>query len=220
MKHLAVCLPQTETVRAEYARSLANMMLMLGNVPCGVQRVDIIGGHGSVLPSVRQDIAERALLHEATHLLWIDADHRFPNNTGHRLIAHGRPWVGINATTRCAPVRATALKKEGELLQTTRQSKGLERVWRMGFGVVLIEARVFQEMPKPWFLNEYIERNGEACFRGEDIYFAEKAKAAGFHPMVDHDLTKETAHIGSLAWDSAALEQTMEMMEAQTTRAA
>ena len=220
MKHLAVCLPQTETVRAEYARSLANMMLMLGNVSCGVERVDVIGGHGSCLPNVRQDIAERALMHEATHLLWIDSDHRFPNDTAHRLLARERPYVGINATTRCAPVRATALKSHGELLQTTRHSKGLERVWRMGFGIVMIEARVFEEMPKPWFMVEYIEKDGEACFRGEDVYFCEKAKAAGFHPMVDHDLTKETAHIGSLAWDSAALEQTLEAMAAQETRAA
>jgi len=220
VKHLAICLPQTETVRAEYARSLANMMLRLGNVDCGVRQVDLIGGHGSVLPSVRHDIAERALEHGATHLLWIDSDHRFPNDTAHRLIARDRPWVGINATTRCAPVRSTALKNEGELLQTTRHSKGLERVWRMGFGIVLIEARVFEAIEKPWFLTEYIEKNGEKCFRGEDIYFTEKAKAAGFHPMVDHDLTKETAHIGSLAWDSAALEETLNALEAQRERAA
>ena len=220
MKHLAICLPQTETVRAEYARSLANMMLRLGNEETGVRRVDLIGGHGSTLPMVRQNIAERALEHGATHTLWIDSDHMFPNDTAHRLLAHGRPYVGINATTRCAPVRSTALKKHGELLATTKHSKGLERVWRMGFGVVLIEARVFQEMEKPWFLIEYITQGDESVFRGEDIYFCEKAKAAGFHPMVDHDLTKETAHIGSIAWDSAALEITLEAMEAQQTRAA
>ena len=220
MKNLAICLPQTETVRCEYARSLANMMLRLGNVDCGVKHVFTLQAGGSLLPDLRQKLADGALDRGATHLLWIDADHSFPNDTAHRLLAHERPWVGINAVTRNPPYRATALKHEGELLATTLHSNGLEKVWRMGFGIVMIEARVFQEMPKPWFLIEYIEKNGEAAFRGEDIYFCEKAKAAGFHPMVDHDLTKDTAHIGSLAWDSAALEQTLEAMEAQTTRAA
>jgi hypothetical protein len=81
----------------------------------------------------------------------------------------------------------------------------------MGFGIVLIEARVFEAMPKPWFLFEYVETDDGPTFRGEDIYFCEKAKAAGFHPLVDHDLTKETAHVSSfpLTWESAvAIEET------------
>ncbi len=220
-RRLAVCLPQTDTVRREYARSLANMMLMLGNVPSGVENVFTLQASGSVLPSLRQKLAEGAISQGATHLLWIDSDHSFPRDTAHRLLAHGRPWVGINATTRNPPLRATALKRDGELLRTTRHSKGLEKVWRMGFGIALIESRVFEAMPKPWFMNEYMgEENGRSIIRGEDIYFGEKSKAAGFTPMVDHDLTKETAHIGSLAWDSAALEETLAAMEAHQTRAA
>ncbi len=207
MSRLAICLPQTETVRAEYALSLAGLMLRLGSVPCGMTDVLTVAGAGSVLPDVRQGIAQRAVeLYNATHLLWIDADHSFPADTAHRLLAHGRPWVGINATTRRPPIRYTAVQKDNEVLKTTQHSKGLEKAWRMGFGIALIEARVFAQMPKPWFLIEYIEKADGAFFRGEDIYFSEKAKAAGFHPMVDHDLTKETTHIGSVGWDTAALE--------------
>ena len=206
MKKLAVCLPQTDTVRREYARSLAGMMLRLGSVDAGVGQVRTHYGVGSVLPSLRQGLAERAIAQGATHLLWIDADHSFPDDTAHRLLAHERPWVGVNATTRIAPLRATALKKDGQLLDTTQHSKGLERVWRMGFGIVLIEARVFEAMPKPWFLIEYVEHEEGGVFRGEDVYFCEKAKAAGFHPVVDHDLTKETTHIGAVGWSSDALE--------------
>jgi hypothetical protein len=218
MKNLAICLPQTDMVRREYARSLANMMLLLGNIDCGVRNVFTLQATGSVLPDLRQQLAQGALNHGATHTLWIDSDHSFPNDTAHRLLAHGRPWVGINATTRNPPIRATALKREGELLHTGEHSKGLERVWRMGFGIVLIEARVFEKMEKPWFLIEYITKDGESVYRGEDVYFCEKAKAAGFHPMVDHDLTRETAHVGSVEWTSAALDELT--VDAQETRAA
>jgi hypothetical protein len=206
LKRLAICLPQTDTVRREYARSLASMMLRLGNVDAGVRNVFTLQASGSILPSLRQQLAEGALFNGATHLLWIDSDHSFPDDTAHRLLAHDRPWVGINATTRNPPMRFTAAKKYGQLLETTQHSKGLERVWRMGFGVALIEARVFEAMPKPWFLIEYIEHENGGVFRGEDSYFCEKAKAAGFHPMVDHDLTKETAHVGSVAWTTEVLE--------------
>lgn len=208
MIRLSICLPQTETVRSEYARSLALMTLRLGFDNDGIEDVRILWGGGSQVTAIRQILAEKAVEKKnATHLLWIDADHSFPSDTAHRLIAHKRPIVGINATTRVPPVRATAIKKQGEPLKTTQHSKGLERVWRMGFGIVLIEARVFQEMPKPWFANEWLEKDGQWDLAGEDIYFCEKAKSHGFQPMVDHDLTKETAHIGAVGFQTDLLEE-------------
>ena len=208
MMRLAVCLPQTETVRSEYARSLALMMLRIGFENDGIDDVRIVYAAGSIVHGVRQMIAEIAIeKKEATHLLWIDADHSFPSDTAHQLLAHKRPYVGINATTRVAPVRATAVKKPGEPLKTTRHSKGLERVWRVGFGIVLVEARVFKAMPKPWFASEWVEKDSKWTLIGEDVYFCEKAKSYGFCPMVDHDLTKETAHVGAVSFNTALLEE-------------
>ena len=205
---LAICLPQTETVRCEYARSLARMMIEIGFKNAGIDDVRMCWGSGSLLPAVRQMIAEQAVeKKEATHLLWIDADHSFPSDTAHRLLAHKRPYVGINATTRVAPPRFTALKKPGEPIKTTKNSNGLERAWRMGMGIALIEARVFQAMPKPWFGVEYLDKDESPCFLGEDVYFCDKARAYGFAPMVDHDLTKETAHVGSLSFKTEFLEE-------------
>jgi hypothetical protein len=210
MSRLAICLPQTETVRCEYARSLASMMLRLGNVPCGFDSVATVCGSGSLLPSVRQDIAIRAFEeYGSTHLLWIDSDHSFPDDTAHRLIAHKRPWVGINATTRhVQDLRTTASTRKGEFVSSGRYDKGLEKVWRMGFGIALIEARVFDAIEKPWFMVEWVEvAEGVSTFRGEDVYFCEKARGAGFAPMVDHDLTKETTHIGSVGFNTTMLDE-------------
>lgn len=208
MSRLAICLPQTDNVRAEYALSLAGMMLRLGNIPCGMNDVLTVAGSGSVLPGVRQGIAERSIeLFKATHLLWIDSDHHFPADTAHRLLSHERPWVGINATTRSIPLRETAVNSELELVSTGPNEKGLERVRRIGFGIVLIEAQVFRKIKKPWFLIEYVKAKDGRCFRGEDVYFCEKARRAGYHPFVDHDLTKETTHIGTVGFNSAMLDE-------------
>ena len=208
MMRLAICLPQLDVVRREYASSLACMMLRIGFENDGIDDCRVIWSGGSMVQSVRQNIAERAIEEKkATHLLWIDADHKFPSDTAHRLLAHKRPWVGINATTRVPPVRATAIKKPGVPLKTTQHSTGIERVWRMGFGIVLVEARVFEAVPKPWFATEWIEKDGKWDPVGEDIYFCEKAKACGFQPMVDHDLTKETEHIGAVGFNTALLEE-------------
>ena len=207
MGRLAICLPHLENVKAQYAFSLAAMVLRLSNVRSkGVEEVVTVTASSSILPAVRQELAERAIDKlEATHLLWIDSDHSFPNDTAHRLLEHGRPWVGINATTRTLPLRGTAIDAKLQPVSTGRHEKGLEKVYRMGFGVALIEARVFQAMPRPWFMTEYVAYGDGYVYRGEDIYFSEKAKAAGFAPMVDHDLTKETTHIGAVGFNSTML---------------
>jgi hypothetical protein len=200
-RRLAICLPQTDLVRNEYARSLASMTAHLAGSDHGLEDAFFISGGGSLLPAVRQKIAQRAIEERrATHLLWIDADHSFPVDTANRLLAHERPIVGINATTRTLPLRCTASKTATEHVETTQHSKGLEKCRRVGFGIVLIEARVFQAIAKPWFMVEYLSEtklpDGNGTWRGEDVYFCEQARKAGFTPMVDHDLTKETAHFG------------------------
>jgi hypothetical protein len=158
-----------------------------------------------MLPHLRQQIAEEAIeRHKATHTLWLDSDHSFPDLTAHRLLQHKRPIVGINASTRAAPILPTARKRLGEFCVTTPESTGLERVWTIGFGLILIESRVFLAMPKPWFM---IECRPDLSWLGEDAYFCHKAKEAGFVPFVDHDLTKETFHFGQVGFHSRDVDQ-------------
>jgi hypothetical protein len=69
----------------------------------------------------------------------------------------------------------------------------------MGFGLSLIEARVFRALQKPYFLNQY--RND--AYTTEDLPFYYQARAAGFTAYVDQDASKQVSHIGSLEyrWD-------------------
>lgn len=199
---LVLCLPTIQQVSCYYSGSLASMMLRVGHDPMHFAEVSVVSKSSSMLPHLRCLIADEAIEHYgATHLLWIDSDHSFPPDTAHRLVAHRRPFVGINASTKTPPITPTARSKVDEFLYTSEQSRGLERAWSLGFGLVLIEARVFLAMPKPWFM---LEVTPEGKWIGEDAYFCYKARAAGFQPMVDHDLTRETWHYGSVGFHSSS----------------
>jgi hypothetical protein len=70
----------------------------------------------------------------------------------------------------------------------------MEKVDVLPHGMVMVHRSVYEKIPQPHYLQEYVtELNLEI---GEDIYFCNKAKAAGFDVWVDHDLSKEIAHIG------------------------
>jgi hypothetical protein len=74
----------------------------------------------------------------------------------------------------------------------------------MGFGMVWVATDVFRAMPKPWFSHEWLP--DQEVFRGEDYYFFERAREAGFECYVDHDLSKEVGHIGSFTFNPVMLE--------------
>jgi hypothetical protein len=126
---------------------------------------------------------------------------RFPKTTIERLIAHDKPIVGVNATTRSIPVRSTAKnleidfeKKENHWRAVSSKGKtGLEQVTAIGCGVMLVKKEVFEKTPRPWFWFEVLP--GDKLL-GEDVYFCVKAHDAGFDCWVDHDLSNEIGHVG------------------------
>lgn len=98
-------------------------------------------------------------------------------------------------------------------LHTGPESTGLEPVEAIGFGVTLVAREVFEQTTFPWFLHDYDYVEKRAV--GEDTWFCWKAQEAGFPVFVDHDLSKDVRHAGSLeyslehanAWATIALEQ-------------
>jgi len=199
-RHLAICLPQRSHVTCHHAASLLGMGVHLGSNPGVFNQVSIIAKGSSLLPHLRCLIAEEAIeKHQATDLLWVDDDHSLPEDAVTRLLAHDLPIVGINASTRSAPVKPTARISLDENLYTDEHSHGLQRVYSLGFGVLLVRASVFLAMPKPWFR---IQCDAMGRWMGEDAWFCSQARAHGFELYVDHDLTKDTAHYGLVGFHS------------------
>lgn len=169
---------------------------------------------GTLIFDQREKLAQSALDEGADYILWIDADMRFPKNTIERLLKHDKDIVGVNATTRSLPIKATAKrleidyeKKENNWVQvSSKNKKGLEKTTAIGCGVMLVKREVFEKTPRPWFWFETLP--GEKLL-GEDVYFCVKAYDAGFDTWIDHDLSNEIGHVGSytFSWKDVTLEE-------------
>src|SRR5262245_52312506 len=93
-----------------------------------------------------------------THVLWLDADMRFPCDTLLRLLAHNVPMVGANCRARGAPHHPCA-RIDGEIVGP---GWGLEEVHVIGFGIVLMTVDVLrwtlERCGDPLFLEEWVGR--------------------------------------------------------------
>jgi hypothetical protein len=164
----------------------------------------------SILTEARHRLVAEALQWQATHILWLDADHMFPADTIQRLLSHGKDVVGCNYARRAhptAPTAAKTVKGERELVYTDFASaaKGrIEEVDHLGFGVVLMRTGIFDAMQDraekqggktmlPLF--EFQPKTDGSGFIGEDAFFFAKVRDAGAKVYVDHGLSWEVGHV-------------------------
>ena len=180
----------------EAVRCYGRLMLRLfTHPPPGLSQVAQAMFAASILPYARAQVVKMALSQGATHVLMLDTDMLYPETVVERLIAHDRPFVACNATTRRPPIRWCAKDKAGEVMDSNK-GRGLQKAASCGLAVALIERRVFEAIPAPKF---FFEWTGDG-WRGEDIWFCDRAIDAGFQPMIDHDLSREIGHVGTYAY--------------------
>jgi len=86
------------------------------------------------------------------------------------------------------------IDEAGKLIPCERTT-GLEKVWRVGTGVMMIKSTVFHDIKKPWFPVKWIE--SEQRWQGEDWGFCEKLEQAGIPIWVDHDTSALVGHWGN-----------------------
>lgn len=171
--------------------------------PKALERFDFVYWQESILPKARQGLLEKAFKLGASHILWIDADMVFPADTLERLLAHDLPVVGANCVRRQEPYTWTALDKDGNEINSHGKS-GIQRVDRLGFGVTMMRLDCFTKIRPPFFNFEWIfedEASGRGHYMGEDVYLFDKLRAVGIYPHIDHDLSREIKHVGSIAVD-------------------
>jgi glycosyltransferase involved in cell wall biosynthesis len=166
--------------------------------------VNLYTSMGTLIFDQRNNMVESALEEGADYVLFIDADMRFPKDTLERLIAHGKGIIGVNATTRSSPVKATAktleIDEDGTCNWKQISSKnktGIQQADGIGCGVMLISKETLNAIPKPWFFFELLPENK---LLGEDIYFCIKAKDVGIDTFIDHDLSQEIGHVGNYTY--------------------
>lgn len=128
----------------------------------------------------------------ASHILFVDSDMRFPADTLDRLVAADKDIVAANYVQRTAPQWWTS-RFDGEWISSVGRT-GLQEVEAVGFGVILIRLSVFDALARPWFDTPYDGQNHV----GEDLYFCQQARNAGFSVWIDHDLSQQVRHQGTV----------------------
>jgi hypothetical protein len=168
----------------------------------------------SILAQARTSLWRGAEDARADYLLFLDSDQTFPGNALLRLLARKLPVVGAHYPQRVPGRRISCgWALDGTPIRVSRGGMGVEEVRHLGLGLCLIDMKaarealaaqagregrstyypLFAALPDP---EGGRHPNGMDIFRGEDVYFFDKLRAAGLKVHVDHDLSAEVGHIG------------------------
>jgi len=198
MNYVAVCTPARDMVHTMYTYDLVNMVAY--HTMNTNDAVSLKISQGTLIANQRAELSLDAMQENCSHVLFVDSDMRFPQDMIGRLLKHDLDIVATNCARRRMPTGPTAqLYKENgdrELVWTMPDSTGLQEVGSVGMGVMLIKANVFAALSEPWFETPW--RHDKRGYIGEDVFFCQKAAAAGFKIHIDHDVSKEIGHIGTL----------------------
>ena len=213
---IAICIPAYGDTKAKFTQCLANLLIHIHSVTLTdaegrriKPEIEVFMVACSMLTQSRHKLVAEAIFWGADFMLWMDADHVFPPDALARLWSRNVPIVGCNYARRCSPTAPTAsgYNEDGkkELVYTTEekaQANEIEEVAHLGFGLCLIDMRVFD------VLQAKAEEKGEDSFLplfhfevegstviGEDVFFFKKLRDAGFKVFVDHGLSWEVGHI-------------------------
>ena len=207
---IAILIPTHEKVDALWAYDLAQLtMLTTATMPENEgHSISVLMMTSTYIHKARQELLQEAIRIGSTHVLWLDSDMRFPADALLRLLQRNVPVVGINYSKRRLPPEFVAIKRipredddpqDGEVLHTNEDSEGLEEVDILGFGCVLMEVATLVNLPDPqydpWFM---FGKTSHGADIGEDAWFCIKMlqDVCNTKIFVDHDLSKDCAHIG------------------------
>jgi len=192
---VAICVPVRDFVTVMFTNSLSNLTYKCGQAN---QHVTVNMVMGSEVTMQRQQLVNEALETDCTHLLWIDSDISFPTYTLNALLSHDKDIIACNYSTRVAPHRPVAFRSQHDLDSRVYDATGIQKIWAVGMGCMLVKREVYENIPVPHFRISWDEVNDSLM--GEDIYFCTKANEAGYDVWLENDLSKNIAHIGTKSY--------------------
>ena len=197
---VSLAVPSRNVWMAETAMSFAAMVAASVNE---IPNLDLIFDNtvGSGLCMNRIKCARKAIENDCDYILFIDDDMAIPMGALLYLLRHQKPIVAANCARKELPPRPTAKGFDGEYVYTTERSEGLERVFSVGTGIMLIHTDVFALVGEPWFCEDPVKKIGE------DVWFCQQAREAGFEIFIDHDLSKDVGHIGDFNYNHTLMSE-------------
>ncbi|MCK5602631.1 hypothetical protein KAR91_12195 [Candidatus Pacearchaeota archaeon] len=188
---ILIGIPSNDSVKADFSMSLATMIGMTCTKFKGVQ-VAVFNAKGCHVDRNRFYTVKEAQGMQADYLLFLDSDMVFPPQLLARLVSSDKDVIGCNYVKRTSPHGTFAYYPDGTLVGNI--DSGIVEVGRIGTGAMLINMKVFDKLPEPYFENKYI---GDGTFDSGDFRFCDLAREHGFKIFCDLDISKQIGHIGS-----------------------
>ncbi len=194
-QRVAVCVPSGNT----WTAPMAFQALCLAIHATAHVHVMPIMLAGDDTAQARNKLVRMARRAGADWVLWLDNDMVFPPDSLVRLLAHDLDIVGVDYRSRGAPFRRIGVFLDGSKESRERDS-GLLEMGVIGFGLILMRAAMFEQMPSPWFARTWAKEHSSLGnpdgFSTEDAYFCHCARQYGHRTWCDLDLSKEVQHVG------------------------
>lgn len=134
------------------------------------------------IAQIRNDLVKQAFEENCTHIVMMDTDQVYPEDTIEKLLADDKDIVGGVVHRRYTPFEPILYR--GELTkyhhvpdEECYSGKVIE-VDAVGTGCLMIKTEVFKNLQKPWFKIYTHPDTNKAV--GEDIHFCSEAKKAGY----------------------------------------
>ena len=190
---LAILVPTTDSVKTEFALSLANLQSAL--VRQGVIS-EIFTEKGSILPMQRSKLVEHAIVKQnrkdnhrhARQILWLDSDMIFDENIYQELNKHKQPIVAANYSHRNNNSNGVATVDSN----VVDLYSGLCYATWTGMGCMLVDTQIY--IDHPTLANFQMPYHSTIGHIGEDVDFCNKARAAGYNIAVDTNI--KLGHVG------------------------
>lgn len=156
------------------------------------------GPWAETLANARNSLVQQAQFEGCRQLFMMDTDQIYPPDTLTKLMSHKKDVCGVRVHRRYPPFDPIFLRKDKEkgywrISDEEMFSGNLVEVDATGTGALLFNMEIFDKIEDPWF-KFTIDSTGRT---GEDIYFCEKAKDAGFQIFVDTSI--EVEHLATIA---------------------
>ena len=207
-ERLFIAVPSGPMIHARFMESLFGVMIHEMSRGVGVMYHNM---RGSILPNLRQRMYNAAEAGGFTHLLFVDSDMHFPKDTAERLMEHKRAVVACACPTKEIPSCTTAYLGPKEPLFIEPRSYGLQKVWRVGCGVMLIRLGNFAGTPSPKFPMIWSEENNH--FYGEDWGFCRFCEERDIPIFVDKGLSKKIEHLGEVGYHHSMVDREAQMAQ-------
>jgi len=194
---LAILVPSRDYVSSHFTYCLAQLMKTSSETGLDVF---LFMDSGTILLNQRENLINRAKEINADYVLWLDSDMIFPPTTALRLLAHNKDIVACNYMKRTKPfttVAYTDIKDWNSWVPLKRYDDLLE-VEGVGMGCMLMNAKVFELIDKPYFQFTYSESTGD--WIGEDFSVLEKFRKKNISVYIDTVLSIEIKHVGIQAF--------------------